>query len=353
MATTIKKISELEKLSALSSSSNVLIEENGKAKRIAANNIGGKVKTVNGVEPDANGNIAIEVGSNGVTSWNDLTDKPFYEEDNRTIIEWNGSTEGRDSFSFDTGFVFYKVSDLMPTVEELTGGEVTVTFNETTTEGVLDENNLIAGDGYILVDGLGFVVTKAPFVYNDVTVEAPSTGVYLRTAGDDYFFSLTYGTVTVHQIDKKFIPGSGGAFVIRLSYADSVRIDDEAMWEYSGIISDRTQEEIIAARDAGSQIVVKVFEEGYEDLCCEYLTLKRSDDSGTSMRFSVNDGFFSTEVRLELSEYDDDCRWYVYGYDLASELLPLATTENEGAFLRVVDGSYALVNLTDVSTEGA
>lgn len=35
------------------------------------------------------------------------------------------------------------------------------------------------------------------------------------------------------------------------------------------------------------------------------------------------------------------------------ESLPVATSENNGAFLRVVDGSYALVKLTDVSTEGA
>ena len=128
MATSIKKISELEKINALSASSNVIIEENGKAKRFNANNIG-KVRTVNGIEPDANGNIDIEIpeieipeinypvtsvngmtgdvviaipeqkeitvngvypdengnieieigeGGSGVVSWNDLTDKPFY-----------------------------------------------------------------------------------------------------------------------------------------------------------------------------------------------------------------------------------------------------------------------------------
>ena len=56
----IRKISELEKINALSVSSNVIIEEDGKAKRFNANNIG-KVKTVNGIEPDVNGNIEIEI----------------------------------------------------------------------------------------------------------------------------------------------------------------------------------------------------------------------------------------------------------------------------------------------------
>jgi hypothetical protein len=36
------------------------------------------VQTVNGVAPDENGNVDVPGG--GVSSWNDLTDKPFYEE---------------------------------------------------------------------------------------------------------------------------------------------------------------------------------------------------------------------------------------------------------------------------------
>ena len=41
MATVIKKISELEHLEELTSSSNVIIEENGEAKRFSVANIGG------------------------------------------------------------------------------------------------------------------------------------------------------------------------------------------------------------------------------------------------------------------------------------------------------------------------
>lgn len=40
------------------------------------------VKTVNGVSPDKNGNVQIEVGGSGggVTSWNDLEDRPIYTD---------------------------------------------------------------------------------------------------------------------------------------------------------------------------------------------------------------------------------------------------------------------------------
>ena len=46
------------------------------------------VQAVNGVEPDENGNVTIEISGGGVSSWNDLTDKPFYEEYGRiTLVE--------------------------------------------------------------------------------------------------------------------------------------------------------------------------------------------------------------------------------------------------------------------------
>lgn len=69
-----KTYGELEISEALSDASHVIIEENGDVKRFPANSIG-KVKTVNGIEPDESGNVAVEISS----SWNDLNDKPFGE----------------------------------------------------------------------------------------------------------------------------------------------------------------------------------------------------------------------------------------------------------------------------------
>lgn len=55
-----KAYGELEISEALSDASHVIIEENGDVKRFPANSIG-KVKTVNGVEPDESGNVAVEI----------------------------------------------------------------------------------------------------------------------------------------------------------------------------------------------------------------------------------------------------------------------------------------------------
>ena len=64
---------------------NLIVNDNGAAKQISADSVG-KVKTVNGAQPDENGNVEIEIPEGFSGSWNDLTDKPFHEEEKRTLI---------------------------------------------------------------------------------------------------------------------------------------------------------------------------------------------------------------------------------------------------------------------------
>ena len=71
-----KRIGDVELIEAVNESANVIIEDAGVLKKMAAKSIGA-VKTVNGVAPDADGNVAMEIST--VSSWNDLEDKPFYD----------------------------------------------------------------------------------------------------------------------------------------------------------------------------------------------------------------------------------------------------------------------------------
>lgn len=75
--------------------------------------LSGGVASVNGVKPDENGNVVIDVS--GVSSWNDLTDKPFGEDKAFEPIVWDGNTEGLESVEVDLGGgdtgTFYKVAD--------------------------------------------------------------------------------------------------------------------------------------------------------------------------------------------------------------------------------------------------
>ena len=92
----LKKITELPVIES-TEGLNLIVNDNGEAKKIAADSVG-KVKTVNGVEPDKNGNVKIEMPEGFSGSWNDLTDKPSIsdfdlvvklENNNPTLVSGN------------------------------------------------------------------------------------------------------------------------------------------------------------------------------------------------------------------------------------------------------------------------
>ena len=113
-------------------------------------------------------------GGGGVSSWNDLTDKPFYDE-STVLYEWDGNTEGLDSIDYGTvspeleGMIMYKVSNTPLTYDELLGsmgigvmgGQVTPL--EITEEQLMVNGNIISIGGFIIsvledteLDGLMF-----------------------------------------------------------------------------------------------------------------------------------------------------------------------------------------------------
>ena len=124
---TYKKITDVDVVEALNDAATVFINDNGAMKQVAADKLGA-VKTVNGVEPDENGNIVVEVPSieglatteyvdekveglgGGEVSWNDLTDKPFggfYRDSTRledvTLNEGTSIGQGFYKYTVDSG----------------------------------------------------------------------------------------------------------------------------------------------------------------------------------------------------------------------------------------------------------
>jgi hypothetical protein len=95
------------------------------------------VTQVNGATPDENGNVEIEAGG-GVTSWNDLTDKPFYVVDNFEPIEipyvkidLSYALDLSQLFGADDGtFVFYPVDHIPVPAMELHGSKIWVDCGE-------------------------------------------------------------------------------------------------------------------------------------------------------------------------------------------------------------------------------
>ena len=136
-------------------------------------------------------------------SWNDIKDKPFYEE-GRQIISWDGNTEGLESFE-RSGLFLYRVSDETPSYEELQNHIMTI----------IDQGQYWSGTESIYNEGdsvdLGVMVVIN--YENDNLLGSDgsrvSTGTYFaKPAEDIYVTSLVYGESTVKPLDEKFIPST-------------------------------------------------------------------------------------------------------------------------------------------------
>ena len=155
-------------------------------------------------------------GCSGVSSWNDLTDKPFYDtRGSETItIDWDRTedfTQGK-FLVFGNDF-YFKVSDKTPEIQDLIGGKVG--FSKPTTMEILqdyvdwgDFRDLSANYGVRSYDFRGyFIVMLEP---------APSygceAGIYFPSASTEeglgYVTNLTYeaNIGELKTIDLKYLP---------------------------------------------------------------------------------------------------------------------------------------------------
>lgn len=148
----------------------------------------------------------ITSNSGGVSSWNDLTDKPFYDE-STVLFEWDGNTEGLDSVDFGTvspeleGMIVYKVSDTPLTYDELLGSigigivDGQVTPLEITEEQLTVNGNIISISGFVLsvledTEQNGLMLTRGIWQISHI-----ESGVYIS--------KISKGVVK--QLDSKFV----------------------------------------------------------------------------------------------------------------------------------------------------
>ena len=147
-------------------------------------------------------------------SWNDLTDKPFYETGFK--IEWDGNTSGLEFYDLGEGICFYKVSSNTFSETDLLGVNLRAFF-----DGIdIDEEISQSGDMQLSqTDGGNLVVIYAeqlPMVFivsnsgedtlfGELPLNFTSTGIWLfRVSQTERVYSLGKGEIK--KIDKKFIP---------------------------------------------------------------------------------------------------------------------------------------------------
>lgn len=135
-----------------------------------------------------------------VSSWNDLTDKPFGTVE-RTIT-WDGNTEGLSSF--DT---YYKVSDDVPSVDILSSNKIVI--------GMMIDGEYVEeaiSSLYIneMIEGMYVVYGSAIICFNDIYYSGnliATAGVYFT--GDDSFKTTFMSWDELHTIDAKYLPNNG------------------------------------------------------------------------------------------------------------------------------------------------
>jgi hypothetical protein len=152
-------------------------------------------------------------GSGGVTSWNDLEDKPFGEVPSDTLT-WDGNTEGKASVYVSAyNATLYHVSNSAPTVSDLTNGG-TYALNVFTPTDFDSTDYIQAVTPVIIFDGGAIFIALEDTTYNSQQV---IKGTYLVNDRGAYVKSFKVngytGFTSIKTIDEKYLPegiGTGG-----------------------------------------------------------------------------------------------------------------------------------------------
>lgn len=171
---------------------NLIVNDNGSAKQIPANVISG-----------------------GVSSWNELEDKPFGEETvtvNKPLnITWDGNGEGLVNFETE-GDYYYKVSDLVLTDEQIKLIEMDDFYGDHTV--ISEAWDFLVNEGAVTKDMVFFnavlFVRKDNLSIMDITI--PEKGIYFARWPENYITTMTttepitITETTIKTIDEKFLP---------------------------------------------------------------------------------------------------------------------------------------------------
>lgn len=158
-------------------------------------------------------------GSGGVSSWNDLTDKPFYEK--RTILfQCDFDTSGPDYLPVEGMGALYKVTDDVFTSDDLVGGTMIGKKGTTitVTSEMINEQN-----GILMLTAVNEESLCVFFLLSTSTTDTldaagfnvPSTGTYVIEASPEVIgippeleveLLASIEAVIIKKLDEKFLP---------------------------------------------------------------------------------------------------------------------------------------------------
>lgn len=142
------------------------------------------------------GGVQPDWAQNDPTAADYVKNRTHYDE--QTVIEWDGDTSGKISVSD----VFFRVSDLTPTVDDLIGGRLVWEKEGFETTDCIIDTEMAAQSGDVVIIGggeLGIVALSAGATISNFAFAEP--GVYVTEC--DYF-EMSYGVT--HNLPRKYLP---------------------------------------------------------------------------------------------------------------------------------------------------
>lgn len=160
----------------------------------------------------------------GVSSWNDLKDKPF--EDNVICVKYDFAVIPSVALN-DGDYCWYKISDLTPTYEELLGSRVVEKYNgEVAHDGILNSEDIKVYEDSLAGFNTSFGDYTVVYKTNEM-FSVPETGVYYGCTLNNVEYldalsvSMTYGNIK--KLDGKLVS------VPRYEYIETVEVGNPTL----------------------------------------------------------------------------------------------------------------------------
>jgi len=340
---------------------------------------------VDGLEEFVDEKISESGGS--VSSWNDLTDKPFYEG----VAESDVVAEQTLEFEHNEMFNVYLNNDIPAPSELVIGKEYNVVwdgvkytvecvYNESAPNGALGNVSILdagedTGEPFVIAimagTGTFYIFTPDTSASHTVRIYTEETeikqldnkhlSILDRHAGEETdLLPSTTGTTEYH--------GSYGAYLLRPSATaemfvrwhgndtDMAPLEGNIFVEFDGVTYECSQQRLTAMDNAmavGNCTVYGGTDNGEPFL----VSMLHFNDNGNMLYFFVVGALADTaptEHTVRVYQKLSEAKYVLKEeYIPDSAKLPAATSEDNNKFLRLVDGVPTWVALTDVSQEGA
>lgn len=378
MAKTVN-LTAVEKLSTYNEHTNLIVEQEGELNRVAIADL--KISSSEIYKQDEEpidapeGALWIDTdekgggGSAGVSSWNDLTDKPFGETIGVTnTLTWDGMpTEASYKITY---YTLYKISDSIPSIEDIEKGYMVTTF-----AGYNYSNNAteINERGIILLPS-----SNNPWaMINPTDLEDLPKGTYLSYMehGHDFnyitslvFTENVFETDIVKTIESKYMPKY-------LQLKESIVETDTLTWDgdISGLIASpaapiyKVSDNVPTAEDLANGYTCTL-DDGQTTITNAEYPLYTDEEGVIFLGYQSAAPFIVAIVPNDETSYGQKGIYFVNYYGIIVESLtipgytfviketkldkkyipdtmPEVTTEDNGKFLRVVDGAWVAVSV--------